>query len=159
MTPDENGEPRPGDPGSGRQPTERERQWGALSHAAVALGLIVPGIGGWAGPLALKLTKAKESRFVDDNATEALNYGIWLSVLQLAVSYFNGTLLQGGVSGGGIPVIGQAYSLLPILVAAAALVLPGIAALSANSGRPGRYPDFLPRLIRSSDETEQGSKR
>jgi uncharacterized Tic20 family protein len=132
--------------------------WGTLAHAAVALALILPGIGGWAGPLAIKLTKARDSRFVDDNATEALNYGIALSVVQLAVSYVNGLVVQGGAFGGALPLIGNAYSLLPILVAAAALVLPGIAALNANGGKQGGYPDFLPRLVPRSGDAEHGTK-
>jgi uncharacterized Tic20 family protein len=126
----------------------------------VALALIVPGIGGWAGPLAVRLTKGKESKFVEDNATEALNYGILVSAVQLVVSAITG---GGAVLGGGggssiadvFPFLGRTASLIPLLIVLAALVLPGLAALRANDGKLAVYPEFLPRIIRPSEEDEE----
>ena len=46
--------------------------------------MVLPPIGGPLGPLLVKLVKGKESRAVDVEATEALNFGITLSLAQIA---------------------------------------------------------------------------
>lgn len=37
--------------------------WAALAHVAVASVLVVPVLGGWVGPLAVRLTKGKTSEY------------------------------------------------------------------------------------------------
>lgn len=106
--------------------------------------------------MVVRLTKGKKSEFIDDNALEALNFGILLSAAQLVVTVIGGAITGGAALGGvGIGSLTKTISLLPLVVTIAALVLPGVAAMKANEGKPGHYPDFLPRLITKGDDEEE----
>lgn len=153
------GTPPPGGSGQPTRPRKDARQWAALAHVAVASALVLPVIGGWVGPLVVRLTKGKTSEFVDDNALEALNFGILLSAAQLVVAVIGGVVSGGAALGGvGIGSLTKTLSLLPLVVTVAALVLPALAALKANDGKPGRYPDFLPRLITEGDDEDEADE-
>lgn len=126
---------------------------GRLAHIAVGLGLVVPVIGGPLGPLVVRLAKGKESSVIDANAVEALNFGILLAAVQLIASALPGTLFGTGLGGlGGIRSLGVLTGLLPLAVTVATLVFAGMAALKANTGRVGTYPDIMPRFIRGGDD-------
>lgn len=142
-------------PAGGTEPPRKlraeEKQWGALAHVAVVLGLVVPVLGGPLGPLAVRLTKGKQSAFVDANAVEALNFGILLAAAQLVVSVVSGAVVgPGGL--GVLDALGTVVALLPLVVTLAVLVLPGMPALKANSGRLGRYPEAMPRFVKEDDD-------
>lgn len=143
--------PPAGDPRA-RKVRAEEQQWGALAHVAVVLGLVLPLVGGPLGPLAVRLTKGNRSAFVDANAVEALNFGILLTAAQLLVSVVTGSVLSVGGGLGAVGPLGTAVAFLPLVVTLAALVLPGMAALQANSGRMGRYPDAMPRFVKHDDD-------
>ena len=132
-----------------------EKQWGALAHVSIVLGLLLPVIGGPLGPLVVRMTKGKESTFVDTNAVEALNFGILFAAAQLVSSVITGSVLTSGL--GGIGSLDTATKFLPLIVTLAGLILPGMAALTANNGRVGRYPDALPRFVHEDeDESRTG---
>jgi len=111
-------------------PTQDEKTWGMLAH----LSGLVAGMFGFPflGPLIVMLTKGKESRWVEMQAKEALNFQI-TATIALWVSAI--TMLC---------VIG--FVLLPI-IGVAVLVLSIIAALKANEGEMYRYPATL-RLVK-----------
>lgn len=140
-----------------KRPRKQARQWGALAHLSVSTALLVPFIGGWAGPLAIRLTKGKESEFVDDNALEALNFGILLSGAQAVIGVITGAIAGGTQVGGvvgGLGSLTKLLTLIPLGLTIVALVLPGMAAMKANQGKPGRYPEALPRLITKDDDDD-----
>lgn len=141
-----------------KRPRKEARQWGALAHLSVATALLVPFIGGWAGPLAIRMTKGKESEFVEENALEALNFGILLSGAQAVVSVITGAIAGGTQVGGvvgGLGSLTKLLTLIPLGLTIAALVLPGMAAMKANQGKAGRYPEALPRLITKDDDDDE----
>ncbi|MBW3557786.1 MAG: DUF4870 domain-containing protein [Actinobacteria bacterium] len=91
-------------------------------------------------------------RVRDANAVEALNFGILLTAAQLLVSVVTGSVLSVGGGLDAVGPLGTAVTFLPLVVTLAALVLPGMAALQANSGRMGRYPDAMPRFVKHDDD-------
>jgi uncharacterized protein len=111
-------------------PTPEDRTWGLLAHLS---GLIAGFLGGlsFLGPLVVWLIKKDQSPFVADQAKEALNFqiavtiAIWIAAASLWVCV--------------------GFVLLP-LVAIAALVYTIIAAMEANKGNYYRYP-YTIRLI------------
>ena len=130
-----------------------DKQWGALAHVAVVLGLVLPVVGGPLGPLVVRLTKGKQSAFVDSNALEALNFGILLAAAQLLVTVVTGAVLGSGAGGlGGLGSLNTVATFLPLVVTLAALIFPGMAALKANGGHLGTYPEAMPRFIKDGDD-------
>ncbi|MEM6328550.1 MAG: DUF4870 domain-containing protein [Bacteroidota bacterium] len=97
---------------------------GLLAHLAAFAGLVVP-FGNIAGPLVLYLVKREESEFIADQAREALN--------------FNLTMTLAGIVAGILILVLIGILLLP-LVGLAWLVLTIVAAIKANEGEWYRYP-------------------
>ena len=112
-------------------PTADERQWALLAHLS---GLIASAIGGMAflGPLVIWLIKKDQSAFVADQAKEALNFQIAVTIA-LVVTGVIGMLTCVG------------FLLLPV-IGIGSLVFSIIAAMAANSGVAYRYP-YTIRLI------------
>jgi uncharacterized Tic20 family protein len=113
------------------QPSAEERQWALFAHLA---GLVASALGGlsFLGPLIIWLIKKDQSPFVADQAKEALNF-------QIAVTI---ALLVSGVIAF-LTCIG--VILLPI-VGIGALVFAVMGAMEANKGVYYRYP-YTIRLI------------
>jgi uncharacterized Tic20 family protein len=101
-----------------------ERKWAFFAHLSALSGVIVP-FGNVLGPLIIWQIKKDEMPFVAQQAKEALNFQITVSLALLACFLLF------------IVVIG--VFLLPV-VGIGALVLTIIAAVSANDGKPYRYP-------------------
>ena len=121
----------------------QERQWAMFAHLSVLLGGIVTS--GWAGsigffigPLVIWLLKRDTMHFVADQAKEALNFAITVSLACLALLIF--TLLTLGIG---------ALLTIPLfaIIGITALVLVVIAAIKANEGVAYRYP-FALRLVK-----------
>jgi uncharacterized Tic20 family protein len=112
-------------------PTPDERQWALLAHLS---GLIASFLGGMAflGPLVVWLIKKDQSPFVGDQAKEALNFQIAVTIA-LVVSMAIGAMTCVG------------FILVPI-VGIGSLVYAIIAAMEANKGAAYRYP-YTIRLI------------
>jgi uncharacterized Tic20 family protein len=124
-------------------PSAQERQWAMFAHLSVVLGGLITS--GWAGnlgyfigPLVIWLVKKDTMPFVADQAREALNFAITVSLACLALLIL--TVLTLGI---GLLVTGP----LLIAIAVVSLVLVVIAAIKANEGIAYRYP-FALRLIK-----------
>lgn len=114
------------------EPTADERQWALLAHLS---GLIASFLGGlsFLGPLVVWLIKKDQSAFVADQAKEALNFQIAVSiamVVSVAIAF--------ATCG-----VGMA---LPPIVWVGSLVFAIIAAMEANKGVVYRYP-YTIRLV------------
>ena len=124
-------------------PTQEERTWALFAHLSIlAGGLLTWGwaasFGSFLGPLIIWLAKRETMPFVADQAKEALNFGITLTILCVALLML--TILSLGV--GAVLTIP-----LFLLVGLGALVFAIIAAVKANEGVAYRYPLTL-RLVR-----------
>ncbi|MCI0361190.1 MAG: DUF4870 domain-containing protein [Planctomycetaceae bacterium] len=113
-------------------PTADERQWALLAHLS---GIIASALGGLAflGPLIVWLIKKDQSAFVADQAKEALNFQIAVTIA-LFISFAIGMATCVGII------------LVPI-VAIGALVFAIIAAIESNKGVAYRYP-YTIRLVK-----------
>jgi uncharacterized Tic20 family protein len=112
-------------------PSAEEKQWGVLAHLA---GLIASLLGGlsFLGPLVVWLIKKDQSPFVGDQAKEALNFQISVTIaMMVAMAIAAATCI--------------AIVLVPI-VWVGALVYAIVAAMEVNKGVAYRYP-YTIRLI------------
>ncbi|MGB3311175.1 MAG: DUF4870 domain-containing protein [Nodosilinea sp.] len=107
------------------------RMWAMLAHLSSLSGFIIP-FGNIIGPLIIWLVKRDEMSFVDDQAKEALNFNISMTIYGLIsailIVVFVGFLM--------LAVLGIAWLVLAIL-----------AAVKANEGVAYRYPLTL-RLVK-----------
>jgi len=111
--------------------TSDERTWASLAHVA---GLVTGWLGGlsFLGPLIIWIIKKDQSRFVDDQAKEALNFQIAVTIAIFASFPL-------------MLVFGLGFVLLAI-VAIGNIVFSIAGAMAANKGIVYRYPYTL-RLI------------
>jgi uncharacterized Tic20 family protein len=118
-------------PPMGGAPTAEERQWALVAHLS---GLVASALGGFAflGPLVVWLVKKDQSVFVADQAKEALNFQIAVTIA-LLVSF-------------GIAIVTCVGVILLPIVGIGSLVFSILAAVEANKGVYYRYP-FSIRLI------------
>ena len=119
-----------------------QRQWAMFAHLSALLGgLLTSAVGGWGwflGPLVIWLMKKETMPFVEDQAKEALNFNITVTIVFLVL------MLLGFVTLG----VGFLITLpVMLIVGIAALVLIVMAAIKANDGVRYRYP-FTLRLIK-----------
>lgn len=124
-------------------PSAEERQWAMFAHLSALLGGILTS--GWAGnigffigPLVIWLMKKDTMPFVGDQAKEALNFAITVSIGFLALLIL--TVMTLGV--GALLTVP-----LMLIIGVAALVFVIIAAMKAHEGIAYRYPVAL-RLIK-----------
>ena len=124
-------------------PSAEERQWAMFAHLSALLGgLVTSGwagnIGFFVGPLVIWLMKKDTMPFVNDQAKEALNFAITVSIAFLVLmvltvmTFFVGAVLT-------VPLM--------LIIGVTALVFIIIAAMKANEGVAYRYP-FALRLIK-----------
>ena len=120
-----------------------ERQWAMFAHLSALLGgLLTSGWGGsvgfFIGPLVIWLMKKDTMPFVDDQAKEALNFAITISIACVALVML--TILSLGIG---------ALLTIPLMMAVgiAALVMIIIAAMKAHKGVVYRYPIAI-RLVK-----------
>ena len=124
-------------------PSDEERKWALFAHLSVLAGGLVTwgwaaSFGSFLGPLIIWLVKKDTMPFVADQAKEALNFGITLTILCVALLML--TILSLGI--GALVTVP-----LFILIGLGALVLVIVAAIKANEGVAYRYPITL-RLIK-----------
>ncbi|MBE9138602.1 DUF4870 domain-containing protein [Nodosilinea sp. LEGE 07088] len=111
--------------------TPESRMWAMLAHLSALSGFVIP-FGNIIGPLIIWLVKRDEMSFVDDQAKEALNFNISMTIYML-VSAVLVMVLVGILM---LAVLGIAW-----------LVLAIMAAVKANEGTAYRYPLTL-RLVK-----------
>ena len=117
--------------------TQEQKTWGMIAHLSSLSGLIIP-LGNVIGPLVVWLIKKDTMPFVADQAKEALNFSITLSIIGAALlaitvmSLFLAAILT-------IPLLA--------VVGIVAIILIIIAAVKANDGVAYRYPLTL-RLVK-----------
>ncbi len=104
--------------------TPESRMWASLAHVSTFLGLVFP-FGNILGPLVIWLVKREEMPFVDDQAKEALNFNLSMTIYMVA-SVFMVLLLVG--------------ILMLLILAFAWIVLGILAAVRSNEGVAYRYP-------------------
>ena len=120
-----------------------EKQWAMFAHLSTLLGGLVTsgwagGIGFFIGPLVIWQMKKDTMPFVNDQAKEALNFAITVSIAGLVLLLL--TLLSWGT--GAVLAIP-----LMMIIGIGALVLVIMAAMKANQGIAYRYP-FALRLVK-----------
>lgn len=120
-----------------------EKQWAMFAHLSALLGgLLTSGwagsVGFFIGPLVIWLMKKDTMPFVDDQAKEALNFAITVSLACLVLMML--TILSLGIG---------ALLTIPLLmiIGIGSLVLVIMAAIKANEGVRYRYPIAL-RLVK-----------
>ena len=96
-----------------------------VAHLSALIGLIITV--SFVGPLIVMLVQGPKSRFVRDQAVEALNFNITV-LIAVVISVVLG-----------IVTLGLLLILLPIILIVW-LVFTIIGAVTANDGRPYRYP-------------------
>ena len=109
-----------------------ERTWAMLSHLSALVGYAVIPFGNILAPLIIWLIKKDQSWFVDDQAKEALNFQISVTIYA-AISAVLIIILIGFVLLGILYVLG--------------IVLSIVAAVKANDGVQYRYPLTI-RLVK-----------
>jgi uncharacterized Tic20 family protein len=114
---------------------KEQRTWAMIAHLS-AFAYYVTGIGHILGPLIVWLSKRDGNPFVDDQAKEALNFQISITIYVIAAVVMCLTVV--------LAIIG-----IPILIAVHAfqIVCIIIAAIKASDGVAFRYPLSL-RLIK-----------
>jgi uncharacterized Tic20 family protein len=124
-------------------PSSEERKWATFAHLSALIGaLLTSGWGGsigfFVGPLIIWLMKREEMPFVNDQAKEALNFTITVSIACFVLLLL--TIISLGIG---------ALVTVPLfmIIGIGALVLVVIAAIKANEGVAYRYPVTL-RLVK-----------
>ena len=124
-------------------PSAEERQWAMFAHLSALLGgLLTSGwagsIGFFIGPLVIWLMKKDTMPFVNDQAKEALNFAITVSLACVVLLML--TIMSLGIA---------ALLTIPLLlvIGIAALVFFIIAGVQSNQGTRYRYPVSL-RLVK-----------
>ena len=107
-----------------------DRLWGALAHLS-ALSMYFTGIGFIAGPLIIWLWKRDTNPFVANEAKEAMNFNISVTIYALVALVLCLVLI-------GIPLLIALHTFQIICII--------VGALKASDGRPFRYPLNL-RLV------------
>ncbi|NIG56337.1 DUF4870 domain-containing protein [Chitinophaga sp. Cy-1792] len=126
-----------------------ERTWASLMHVAGPVGYL---FGGWATNLVLVLVlwlvKRNDSKFVDEQGKEALNFQLTLSILSFCLMIILGIITgiwafgNAIIFGDGFHIftfglgMGGVYSLLKLIN----IIFSVLAAVEANKGVHYRYP-------------------
>lgn len=113
-------------------PTKEERTWATVAHLSAFLFYLIPPIGQILGPLIIWIAKRDSSEFVEDQAREALNAQISISIYAAIAGILVFVLI-------GFPL------LFALWLAEVVLVI--VAAIKANDGIRYRYP-LIFRLVK-----------
>lgn len=101
-----------------------ERTWGMLCHLSGLAGFMVP-FGSVIGPLVVWLMKKDEFAFVNDQGREAVNFHLSMLIYEI-IAFFMVFIFIG-------------FLVLPLLLIFE-LIQVVLATVSANDGKPYRYP-------------------
>ncbi|MDT0632121.1 DUF4870 domain-containing protein [Rubrivirga sp. S365] len=106
-------------------PTKDERMWAMVAHLSAFATFVLPSFGQIVGPLVVWLVKRDSSAFVADQAKEALNFQITITLAFVAAGILAFVLI-------GIPML--------VVLGLAWLVLTVVGGVRANEGVRYRYP-------------------
>ena len=109
-------------------PDKDDRNWAMIAHLS-AFAYYITGIGHILGPLIVWLSKRDGHPFIDDQAKEALNFQISITIYVIAAVIMCVTVILAVI---GIPIL--------ICVHAFQIVCMIIAAIKARDGVAFRYP-------------------
>jgi uncharacterized Tic20 family protein len=112
--------------------TKDDRTWAMIAHLSALVGYAVVPFGNIIAPLIIWLVKKDRSWFIDDQAKEALNFQISVTIYAI-ISALLIIVLVGFVLLGILYVLG--------------IILTIVAAIKANDGYQYRYPLTI-RLIK-----------
>lgn len=112
--------------------TEEEKKWALGAHLSAFAAFLLPSFGQIIGPLIVWLVKRDQSAFVEDQAKEALNFQITMTIAFVVSAVLTVVLI-------GLPMM--------IAVGVAWLVFTIKAALRASEGEAYRYP-FTIRFVK-----------
>lgn len=122
--------------------TREECQWALFAHLGGLLGTALGfGSSGFIAPLVIWLIKKDQSRFIEDQSKEALNFNISILLAALVLATVGGILSVVTLGLGVLLVIPAGLAL-----GAYAIAMPIVAAMKVNAGERYRYPLTL-RLI------------
>jgi len=124
-------------------PSADEKLWALFAHLSILVGGAITGgwafsIGCFVGPLVIWIIKKDTMPFVNDQAKEALNFAITVSIAFVALMIL--TVMTLGL--GALLTVP-----LMLVIGVTALVFVIIAAMKANEGVAYRYP-FALRLVK-----------
>lgn len=111
--------------------TPEQRTWAMLGHLSAFAVFVLPAFGNILGPLLVWLIKKDSMPFAADQAKEALNFNITVTLAALVAAALVLVII-------GIPMLA--------LIAVLWFVFTIVAAVQANSGIAYRYP-FCLRLV------------
>ena len=130
-------------PPAASAPSDEEKKWALFAHLSILVGGLVTfgwaaSFGSFIGPLIIWLVQKDKMPFVADQAKEALNFGITLTIACFVLLML--TIFSLGI---GALITIPAFMVIGI----AALILVIIAGVKANEGVAYRYPITL-RLVK-----------
>lgn len=108
--------------------SKEERLWAMLAHLS-AFAMYFTGIGHILGPLVIWLLKRDGNPFIEDQAKEALNFQITVTLIGIAAILMCFTVILAVV---GIPIL--------LILGTYQIICIIIAAIKANDGVAFRYP-------------------
>jgi uncharacterized Tic20 family protein len=133
---------------------KEERSWGTFVHLGGLIGMaILPTVGNIIGVLVLWLIKRNESRFVDDQGKEAINFQITLSIAAVIINLINNistgfwSLTNFWRHTRGDFYFSWGWTDLMGIIWLLNIIFSIIAAVKANNGITYRYPLSL-RLVK-----------
>jgi uncharacterized Tic20 family protein len=112
-----------------------DRLWGALAHFS-ALAMYFTGIGHIVGPMIIWLWKRDTSAFAGEEAKEAMNFNISVTIYAAAAAVLCLTIIL-------IPIALMLFGIIHVFQVVCII----IGGLKASDGRPFRYPLNL-RLVK-----------
>ncbi len=109
-----------------------EKEWGALTHAAALLGILLP-IALVLGPMVVWMIKRNESDFVNTQGKEAVNFQLTIVVASFILMFLS--------------MVAKVFMLFATLLLLTGFIFGAIAAVNIYQGKNYRYP-FAVRLIK-----------
>jgi uncharacterized protein len=118
--------------------SQNDRTMGLFVHLSALAGIVIP-LGTFLGPLIVWLVKKDESRFVDDQGKEAVNFQLTLLIGAIVVTAFLFVAMILSMILIGIPLLVLGFLALAGITLAS-FIFAIIGALKANEGIWYRYP-------------------